>query len=488
MPRNFPRNNLKTVFRILVGTAGCSFATLSSVAQDSTQEPRVPVTPVHRAVVIFPPLLKPGDSAVAELRELGALKRENLRRKRSLPGTVSKDPVTIFTAPGNRKKTGTRAEADDLNEAQLNDYLVLCLKDALSERLKTRCNVSLPASDAVNKGMAELKIRQGNITDSEAEKLCSSLDCDAVIVVERPLIIRQDGTQRELLVRNDVRLAALRSTSGKFIPTGKSKPKGGRPVRKNREPGTFTVAVSAVATRAFLKPGFSQEPAEMVQTAAGDLASQVIHTLTSGETYPLNAPRTRLALSSVPAPPDADMLIADGTRRFTETQAVPMLTTNCTDYFHPEWSPLLKTDITLPAQMDSALKQRGLTALSLWKDSHVPDTRAVQSIGKAMNVQFVLISRVSDVQATAYPQHPAEGRLSDEPCREAHAEAVGALIRVQDGEIVWSGRGDATITSREVVKPEAAASANRQACQMAEKFALIDLKRQFSQYRSGFLQ
>jgi hypothetical protein len=444
--------------------------------------------PVHKAVVIYPPLLNPGDIAISELRAVGAQKRESIRRKRSLPGTAARGPVTSFIAPGTKVKKATGGDGDELTPTQLTDYLLLCMKDAVTERLKSRCSVTVASDESVLKAAAQLKLNTGALSAEDAEKLCAALDCDAVIIVERPTVQMHDGVQRELVARNDIRLAALRSQSGKFIPTGKNRSRAVKQPRKGAEAGTFSVASSLSTTRAFLKPGYSQEPAELVQLAAGDLASQAIHTLTSGETYPLNAANIRVALAPVPAPPDADMFVADGTRRFTETQAIPMLSTNATEYFRPEIVPLFKSDIVDPLHTEAALKKLGFTVGALWSNPHEPDNHAATTLGRSLNVQYILLARVTDVQGTAFPQHPAENKLSDEPCREAHAEAVGALIRVQDGAILWSGRGEATVTSREVVKADAIAAANRQACQMAEKFALIDLKRKFAQYRSEYLQ
>ncbi len=459
----------------------------STKGQDTTQELK-PV-PIHKAALIFPDLQKPGDTAVIELRDLGARRAESKRRKRLLPGTAGPAAKVAFVPPGKRALKPT---IDDVNlsPAALNDYTILCLKDALVDRLKSRCSVSVVPDAQLAVAIKELRLHKDTMSAEDAEKLCTKLDCDAVVVAERPIITVQDGALREMNIRTELRLAALRTDAGQFVPTGKNKPKQQKTKpQRLHGPGSFMLSSGQTATRAFLKPGYSTDPAELAQLAAGDLAAQAIHTLTSGDSFPLGTPGVKVAVAPVPAPADADMFVADGTRRFTETQAIPMLSTAVSDYFRPDLQPLMHTDVVPPADVEAVLKKHGLSVLTLWKTAHDPNPDTARRIGKELKVQYLLVSRVTDIQATAYPPRPAvAGRLADEPCREAHSEAVGALIRVEDGAILWSGRGEAIVTSREVVKSDAVAKANRQTCQMAEKFALIDLKRRFWEFRQLYLQ
>jgi hypothetical protein len=74
---------------------------------------------------------------------------------------------------------------------------------------------------------------------------------------------------------------------------------------------------------------------------------------------------------------------------------------------------------------------------------------------------------------------------TDAPMMEtATAEAIGALVRVSDGAILWNERTTATMTAgKPGPQPE---SVRRRVAVDAVRFSLVQLERRFRQYRLRF--
>ena len=147
------------------------------------------------------------------------------------------------------------------------------------------------------------------------------------------------------------------------------------------------------------------------------------------------------------------------------------------------------------------MRQRSMSPMAMWRDKYKPDIDAVRKLGVMLRVQYLLLAHITDVEIATAPDgttaKPASGTAvkSMQPQtvaalweREAHAESCGALIRIQDGVVIWTDRGDTTVTSRVKVSRAGALAANRSIAIDAERFALIDLKRRLTAFRSQFEQ
>ncbi len=263
----------------------------------------------------------------------------------------------------------------------------------------------------------------------------------------------------------------------------------------------FTVAGAGVANRSFMRTGYSANYPALAGQAALQAAALAMHTLSTGEEAPLMSAGTRIAIAPAYGLDRADMLVFSRSGRHTEIGAVRPLPTNLADVFTPELLPIMANDVIDPGSAAAvAMRLGSLSSSALWRDNSNPNVEAARNLGGRLKVQYLLLARVIDVEVAASPSsdggnsvatiqrdpsQPSEARPWE---REAHAEACGALIRVQDGAVIWTDRGDTTITSREKVPPASRAAANRNIAMDAEKFALVDLKRHFALFRSQFEQ
>lgn len=483
-----------------IGTSRVS-QTVSPPAATTDPDPNVPI---HRVALVTSVVKGLSDPVVISVYSKTLAERNEKKRKFSLPkpklpGTDT--PVPTFVLPGHTPQKAVVDPAETMTPEQLVALSELYLIDGMKDRLTNRYGITVIDMKEVASAMMGLRLSREQIDTSEgAQRLCTRLECDAVIALSAPELTTRQALTRDLVLRTDVHLAALRDPKGGFVASHKQRTRtSSQPTPRTKTPADFTVAGAAVAGRAFLQAGYSSTYPTLARQAALQVAALSLHTLASGELAPLMNRGVRLAVAPTIAPDVADSLVFSAQGRHTELHSVTRLPTDASSYFRPDLLPVLKGEIVDSASTASALRHMGIVTSSLWHDEHSPNLAAVGKLGISLGVQYVLVARVTDVQLAVAPHASnndqaggADQQIASQANRawerEAHAEASGALIRVRDGQLIWTDRGDTTITSREKLSPELLKDGERRIVLQAEKFALIDLKRRFFEFRSQFEQ
>jgi len=471
----------------------------------SKHSPVEAAVPIHRVILLTEPAKPVVDPVVIRMFNKFLAQKEEQRRKRSLPrpklsGEVN--AVTTFAIPGKPPVKSLDNSAKPFTTDQLTSLANLCLTSAVRERLTSRFrNTVLEAKD-VAAAMEFLHLTPGAaLTSDGAHMLCTRLEADAIVVIDGPVLTELEGTARELIIRAKVRIAALRDANGGFTPSHRLRAPqtamGGVRLKPQEE---FTVAGAAVASRAFMSAGYTSDFPALAAQAASQAASIAIHTLSTGEEAPFLDAAERIAIVPAYGPERADTLVLSSSGRYTETGAVMQLPTDVSGYFTPDLLPVLTKDVVDAAATGSEIRNISGARLDLWRDKYAANIDGVCNLGRLLKVQYVLLAHITDVETATAPIVQSEQRTSgsqqysNQPSnaasweREAHAEACGALIRVADGVVIWTDRGDTTVTSSKRVAPASRAAADRSIATEAEKFALIDLKRRFAAFRSQFEQ
>ena len=92
---------------------------------------------------------------------------------------------------------------------------------------------------------------------------------------------------------------------------------------------------------------------------------------------------------------------------------------------------------------------------------------------------------VTTVPTSAASTPPKDPRPDADAQESATAEAIGALVRVSDGAVLWNARTTATMSGGVRANETPAASRSRIALD-AVRFSLVQLDRRFRQYRHRF--
>ncbi len=465
--------------------------------------------PIHRVALLVTNVESTSDPLVLSLHAKTASDKDNKKRKRSLPRPTipgATPPPTTFTTPGKVPKKAAVDPMEMVKPSQLTALSNLYIEDALRDKLSSKYKITVVDASEVKIALNSLMLTRDQAeTPDGAQKLCTRLECDAVVAISAPSVTTSEQVTRDLVLRLDVHLAVLKDPRSGFVTpsAGKSKPRTTVPTR-GKSPADFTVAGSATAYRAFLKAGYSDPFVVLSQQAAAQAASLLIHTLSTGEIAPLMKPGVRVGMCPIEGPNHADKLVLTQSGRHTEVMAVRNIPTDATGYFKPDLLPILPREIIrLPLEITSGGTTTSISA-EIWRDEHNIAIPKAVVIGKARHVQYLLLARVSDVEAadasgvsgidvlrsngSAGETKQSPGSLSGKNTweRECRAEATGFLLRVSDGTVLWTDRGEAEITSRQKVTAADSTSALRKIVIQAEKFALIDLKRRFIEYRGLF--
>jgi len=461
--------------------------------------------PVHRVVLLEDDTEHASDALVRQIYKQSVDARTQRKRRTSLPtlpqnSAATPRTPTTFAVPGKSQKVKPEATAHDMSQPQFSALSGLLLRDTIVDRLEKRYRISVVRGADVDSALKGLHVKSAKqIEIDQAQALCQKFDVDAVIIVDSPVVTETKGITDDFIVRVRVRLAALRDPHGGFVSynvRGKTQKSS-----KTHAPTTlkagfeFTVAGAAQSYRALLKSGYSTDPDVLIQNASQATAELALHALATGKQPPMMEPNTHVAIAPVLAPDTADSLIFSATGRRTESDFVRGLPVEDSEYFHPDLLPVISSEVISSQRVVAALRASKHNMAALWNDAHTPNINAVCQLGSSLHVEYVLLARITDIEAAVAPPTeaatgttPASPAASDSWLRKAHAEAVGALVQVSSGTIVWTDRGETTVTSRERVTAESEIGARKQICLQAEKFALIDLKRQLSHFISDFRQ
>ena len=175
-----------------------------------------------------------------------------------------------------------------------------------------------------------------------------------------------------------------------------------------------------------------------------------------------------------------DALLFTPEGRHVAAAAVRDLPTDLSGQFEPDIAPLDGKEVIPVERSRAMLKQEGITVEALWRQDQ-PEAARVQTLGQRLQVSYVLMAHITAVELqTGTPDAGQEFAT-----REARAEAVGALVRIADGVVLWQDHATATMTLHPAGDRKAA-SVDKQAVEQAEHFALMELQRHFRAYRAHF--
>jgi len=161
-------------------------------------------------------------------------------------------------------------------------------------------------------------------------------------------------------------------------------------------------------------------------------------------------------------------------------------------YFRPDLLPIFAGDVISYKGTANALAADRQRTDSLWHKNEMPDAAGAAALGRRLKVQYVLMANVPDLEMAIVTAPSSKDILSPgvptgetEAQESATAEAIGALVRVSDGAVLWNARTTATMTGGTRAN-ETPAAARRRVAMDAVRFSLVQLERRFRQYRHRF--
>jgi hypothetical protein len=457
--------------------AAASLLGLLALATASGAQER-PVQPPLRRVLLLPPAA-PGAGVQAWIASERAAIAQTSRRG-GLLGLFSRRPAPPGDPTGKKTGGGKPAPRPEATPEQLHAWCETLFYADLATRLRTKRHLDLPLEAEVRAALTALHMTPAALrTDSGLRRLGRELECDAVLVADLPAPVLTEGTMRTVTLRGTLRLVRLDSSERPEEAVARGKSRRGSASPLVPATGLPFFGTEAAAHGMFLD-GYSRTSVQLAVEAAQQAAALAAHALGTGEIAPFARPNERVALLPVPAPMEADALLFTTTGRRIAPAAVRNLPADLGSQFKPELSPLSGDEIVPVERSRAMLKQEGITAEALWRQDQ-PEVVRVQALGARLNVTYVLLAHITSVELqTGAPEAGQTFAM-----REARAEAVGALVRVSDGAVLWQDHATATMTLRPTEKNKTV-SVDKHVVEQAEHFALIGLQRRFYDYRVHF--
>lgn len=449
--------------------------TSASRAQETPPQPAL-----RRVVLLPPPVPNAGIQKWIVTERAAALQGPRRGGLFGLFSTHKPAPKTGKAEPAKKKKPDEKsAPLPDATPEQLHALCEALLYDDLAERLRTQRHLVLPTEAEVRSAMTTLHLTNASVRLAGAARLLGeALDCDAVLIPELTHLERNEGAARSVTLRGTMRFVLL----DPLARPGESAP--GKRRKRNLPlpalPPTFPFFGTAVTGHVLFKESYRRTAAQLTTEAAQQAAAVAAHTFWTGEIAPFARAEERVALLPVPAPTDVDALLFTPEGRRVASAAVRDLPADLATQFQPDIAPLSGKEIVPVERSRALLKQEGLTVDALWRQDQ-PEAARVQALGGRLEVTYVLMAHITAVELQTGTSDSTQAFAT----REARAEAVGALIRVADGVVLWQDRATATMTLRPTGDKKTP-SIDKQAVEEAEHFALTALQRRFRAYRARF--
>ncbi len=456
---------------------GVVFCLLAVTSVTQAQEK----APALRRVMILPPSIP--DAAMQKWIATATAAAVPGPRSKGFFGLFSsKKPASLGTPTeiGPKKKAGAKPTPQP--EATPDQLRALCetlFYTDLAASLRTKRHLILPTETEVRNAMATLHLTPASLQNSEmARRLGRELDCDAVLLPAWTHLERSEGLTRSLTLRGTLHFVLLDPTERMDAPSSGKRRK--RHASTPSLPSMFAFMGTAATGYNAFQEGYRRTTVQLALEAVQQAAASASHTLWTGEVTPFALAEERLALLPVPAPAEADALLFTPDGRRVATAAVRHLSADLTSQFRPEIAPLSGKEVVPPERARELLLQEGITVQALWRQDQ-PEVARVQALGAQLRVSYVLMANITAIELQTGTPDPGQAFAT----REARAEAVGALVRVSDGVILWQDHATATMTLNPTGdhKP---ASIDQQAVAQAEHFALTALQGRFRTYRNHF--
>ena len=174
--------------------------------------------------------------------------------------------------------------------------------------------------------------------------------------------------------------------------------------------------------------------------------------------------------------------------------AVRGLDSELSGLFAPDLAPLPNAARIAPYKMRNALARQGLPITALWTREDDPQIERARNAARKLGAAYVLMATVSELDVDAGLQTGTETGMGTKTktdaktavwLAEGRAEAVGVLLRVSDGAILWRDRAAVTLPTR-AARSFSTQRQEQTAARDAAKFALLDLQRRFHRYVARF--
>lgn len=360
---------------------------------------------------------------------------------------------------------------------QLQAWCETCLYTDLSLRLRTKQHLTLPTEAEVQTALSSLQFSPASLHEEAAlRRLGRALDCDAVLTPTLTHIEQNEGARRSITMRGTLRCLVLASGERTALPTGGKRRKQSLPALAGDFPFFGTESAGHIA----FQNGYTRTAVQLAAEAARQAAAVMTHTLRTGEITPFARAEERIALLPVPAPPVADALLFTPDGRRVAKAAVRDLPQDLADQFQPDVEPFRGKEVVPVERARAELKEERITTEALWRQDQ-PEAARVQTLGARLDVSYVLMAHITAAELQTGTPEPGQTFAT----REARAEAVGALVRVSDGMVLWQDHTSATLTLHPTAR-DRPQSIDKTAVLQAEHYALTALQRRFREYRDHF--
>ncbi len=413
----------------------------------------------------------------------------------------------------------------------------------VGERLNERLPVTVVSNSEVLAAMQGLHTTPAALTGRDRQaidlerRLCARLNASAIIIPRIVQCVVADGVTRGVRLFAHVQIVSVPDTV--VLRPAETKGSGLRAHRPSmigpaRWPAELDIAGAVEVERLLFRNSYKKPQDACIRDAAVQAANLLTHALATGEIAPFMLPEDRLAVVPVLAPTRADRLLFTVSGKRVVPMAVGDLQSNVSVLFTPDVLPFTPDRLLDPGEVMQRLDRASEgnaehLILHLWKEDGSPDIVRSQTVAGELKADYLLLTRVTDIEvaegmrvpselattdelppmeiqppvgghearslptvgqpSTANPGSEAVSRQTTTPAdagadRSANVEAIGTLIRVRDGQILWQGRATSrTATSPEIsVRPVSDAALIRD----ATRFALIDIQRQLRAYQAHF--
>ncbi|HZO92031.1 MAG TPA: hypothetical protein VFB38_27180 [Chthonomonadaceae bacterium] len=475
----------------------------ASVGRQAAPSAPLPALALARRIaVLVLPASEGGDPGVQAVLE-AARKARRAGRRRAKPGP----PEKAQTAPQGSQASGradkkvpswkkeSREATENVSPISLRAAAALFFADALSDRLRIALKRTvLPETETLS-ALTALGLSPAEAMRSEgARRLCARLDCGALVVAEVRDCSVQEGRTRDVTL-----WVAVRALGEVLDRTDESLASGGIALRLIRPPEEFSVGATATAGPRLFRSGYAASIPILIADAAQLAAARAAHTLRTGDIAPFMRAGTRAAILPLPELPSLEKLLFTPQGRQSAPAALPQGRFESALAFAPNLRPLAPQDIVGPQAAQHALQLGRAELAACWAQEGLPDLARIQALGRRLGVDYVLMARVTDIEVDEGPPDPpaapayqnASARRQAAPSglleRQARAEAVGALVRVRDGALLWNDRATATLSARPFLNDKPIQlKTDAEIARDAVRFALIQLQRNFARYRARF--
>ncbi len=417
-------------------------------------------------------------------------------RKRSLFGLGESGTAPEDNPPPKSSRAGKIPQKNRQESAEaianvplgtLRATAAILFAEALAARLHSDLNLTITAEDALQSALAALKLEPTEAATPEgARRLCAHLDCQALLIIRLDDLSVRERTTRDVTLWADIR-----------VPGGVFRDKATQRSESAGAalPQAFMVGSTASSDHRLFSERYVQTRLALAADAARQAAGLALHTLRTGEIGPFMQPGTRVALPPTPGPRRIDKLVFTAKGRYAAPMMMPDFGSALT--FLPDLQPVAPQDILGPETIRRALSAMHAPLSPLWRDEDRPDIARAQALGRRFGADYVLLAWVPSLEMSEGPLDSTEPVLNQGKSvsptraalieRQALVEAVGALVRVRDGALLWHDRATATMSARSLLNGRPIRlRTEAEVARDAARFALLQLQREFERYRAGF--